>query len=298
MKTKHFHFASSWATLALALVTLFSFAACSSEDDDVDEILSEETTPITFRLPEGTTYLFDYSGGKIVMQDTITIERRYSRDVDIELRHGKHNLLFLVGLSKGYEDEFYDGEYYSINPQIHFDPTKKTVTRDMWAIESDIMYSEKFIESTPYLMPKQQLEFNSLTSSVEIYITDSYYINYEQGKYYRAGYIKGLPRVKSVEVKGNKYNADGDEELEVDAYIASNGPRFMCIPPRYMLCPQDGLNGIQLKADLKTADGKPIPSTKLPKISLRRGYTTVLQGPLFSGSTSDWTVTMEPYDEE
>ena len=66
---------------------------------------------------------------------------------------------------------------------------------------------------------------------------------------------------------------------------------------QYILCPINGLDNIQLTAEVYDKDGNPISTTTLPKFNLRRGYTTILRGPLFSGSTSDWTVTMKQYDD-
>ena len=63
----------------------------------------------------------------------------------------------------------------------------------------------------------------------------------------------------------------------------------------HSLCPLNGLDNIQLIAETYDKDGNSIPATILPLFSLRRGYTTILCGPLFSGTTSDWSVTMEPY---
>lgn len=303
MKTKTFLSASRLAVLTLVCILTFSLAACSG-DESIDEILSEETTPITFKsiinwYADHTFFLFDHVGNNYVGSDTIS-----GSEFTISLRQGKHHLVWINGLDRW---SSLQGEDYG----LHYDPRNKSVTtyNQYPLYVRDIAFCEKDIEVTSYLMPTQQIEFtNYIICSLQIKTTDKTQglFQTKQDNLYaeQIGELTGVPGVRTVSLTGSNYELDGkDWPIGVYAHFEQlpSGQleaRADSISVIKMLCPLNGLSDIQLKAEIKDANGATIPATVLPKFSLRRGYTTVLQGPLFTGDTSDWTVTMELYKEE
>ena len=86
------------ALLALTCIFTFALAACGDDDEpSVDELLSEETTPIEFELTDfeyyDKYYLFDYAGNRYVGADTISRSK-----FTINLRQGKHHLIWMKGV--------------------------------------------------------------------------------------------------------------------------------------------------------------------------------------------------------
>lgn len=301
MKARTFSFASRLAVLALAVI---SFASCSKDKDEepsIDEILSEETTPITFELPTGNVTLFDYAGNRFIESDTFKIQSRNGDSRTLELRQGKHKLLWFVGLDVkkvNEQDDFAD--------VVHYDPQSKSVYATLPYVSTtlDLRYCQKEIEIFPYLMPTQKLTFQPLTASIKFNITDSSpLVNQGKKSYTAIGEIKGVPAVVSMGITTGEYKRDEQLEknfippLGIYAIYNSVTGKQNIEAHEYLkpLCPFNGIDNIQLIPDVKDDNGRSIPTTTLPKISLRRGYTTVLTGPLFSGSTSDWTVTMEEW---
>lgn len=324
MKTKAFFSVSRMALLALTCTFTFGIAACGGDDDEisVDEILSEETTPIDFVFSakpyDWERYiLFDYAGDRYVGTDTITKASKCTLD----LRQGKHHLLWVFGLEnndylrqywKNTEDKFYAG--------VHYNPDDKSFTvYDEYASVGNVKYCEKEIEITPYLMTEQKIEFtNYVSGSVQIVITDTpkgtampEWIEDARGwDWVKIGMVTGIPSIKTVYLNGNEYKSNKEVSsalyLQVDiehrwGYQRDESARDagLEINSQYYttLCPLNGLDNIHLNIDVWDANGNPISTNTLPKLNIRRGYTTVLRGPLFSGNTSDWTVTMEKYEE-
>ena len=324
MKTRTFTLASRLASLALA-ITIFSFASCSKDKDDepsVDEILSEETTPVTFEFSQKLSsreryIMFDYAGNRFLSSDSTM----YSQHT-IDMRQGKHHILWFNNLNAEQPNPLFgyipDEELYTKG--VHFDPNTKTCTVYNKDGKVDYFsYYEKDIEIYPYLLPTQKVNFNKyITCGISIKVTDksnhltqptesnsnSYHLACEY-----IGKIEGIPFVKSVSLTENTYHQqkEGIKEsiytyLPADYYrgdkIIKEGYEFHIgdwYGGSYYLCPLNGIDNIQLVAEIHDKEGNPIPTTPLPKISLRRGCTTVLTGPLFSGSTSDWTVTMKEW---
>lgn len=314
MKAKTFFPASRLAALALATITVFTFSACSGDDDEpsVDDILSTETTPIEFRFPEYDRYfMFDYAGNNYVGSDSVE-----AYGCTLDLRQGKHRLIWFKSLD--YEDISVDWQYggpkYNIG--VHYNPSDKTLTNYSESGNvSKMAYSDKELEVSPYLLPTQQVHFDKYaTGSISVRVTDTAqnanfekrtstaevdewsYISY-------IGIVKGFPSVRTVSI------ANGDSKIDKESFNSAISTHVHYTKyhenVRYeisdisaevnILCPLNGINDIQLTAELNDSHGNLIPTTALPKCSLRRGYTTVLRGPLFSGSSADWTVTMEPY---
>lgn len=318
MKSKAFTTASRLAILALALTTALSFNSCSKDEGNepsVEELLSEETTPVEFKFPYYTSssdryILFDYAGNNFVRSDSTQWG-----GITIDLRQGKHRLLWLHGLTI---DEEYSGG-------VRYDPKSQTCVmceeRGFTTGNGFVLYEEKNIEVFPYLLPVQEINFgNTIMCSISINITDvadnlSLPEQIGNSRYQfiqpAIGKMKGYPFVREVSVTGNAYKLKrGGAEKEICTYYFYDSrhrdwkieDHFEVVVDRnnvkYMLCPLNGIDNIQLTAEVNDKDGKPVPTTTLPKFSIRRGYETVLTGPLFSGSTSDWTVEMVPCNEE
>lgn len=319
MKTNISNFASRLAILLLAVCMTLSFAACSNDDSsdtNIDDILSKETTPIDFQLKEfydryKNYIIFDYAGDSYIGTDTLK-----SRTGTFNLRQGKHHLLFIKGL--------YNNTYLSPNDMqkdfgkwykgFHYDPLAKTITYygDFYD-GSSITYSEKDLEVFPYLLPVQEIDFDKfITAQLCIEISDlpnnpiypEWNSNYECWDDTSIGIIKGSPIVSTVSINSNSYKTkDSKFGLIVDVYADTKYYHEKDLPKdkliyyvraANLLCPRDGLDNIQLSVDIRDSNGQTVPTTTLPKVSLRRGCRTILRGPLFTGSTSDWKCEFEP----
>ena len=292
MKTKTFQFVNRLAVLAFVVNYTIGFNACSSDDNStIDEILSKETTPIDFEFSGYSLFygtdnvLFDYAGNNLVGSDTNS-----QTSCTLNLRQGKHKLIWINGLwptfplSMDTDEKKKSGVYY--------DPKTKTITNNYMDGNTGhvIVYCEKNLEVTPYLLPSQKTEYKHITCELNIEVTDN--ARWLSSQTEPKGRITGIPSVASVSLVGNEYKLN-DVMLPSDSIrrYESNYPRW------FMLCPTDGLDNIQPIAEIIDKNGNAIPTTSMPKFSLRRGYTTTVRGPLLSGSSSDWTVTMEPYKE-
>lgn len=321
MKTSKSKLASRLAAIALATSLTVGFSACSSDDDEpsVDEVLSTETTPVEFSFPSYKQYdnytLFDYAGRTFIGSDTL-VSRSGCK---LDLRQGKHNLLWIKGLDNGgvYPEywkypgmvKFYDG--------VHYEPQGKTFEAygEPGNID-ELSYAEQPLEVYPTLLPVQDVMFNKhVTSTIVVRVTDvtdKFPID-EQTPVYDVedlhynqfiGSMKGYPYIRSVALAGKDYKYDGETFSSGIAATVHYSKYFTEI--KYdvtdtwvnyaeVLCPLGGLDNIQLTPEIKDRDGRLIPTTVLPKFSIRRDSKTVLEGPLFSGSTADWKVTFEPY---
>lgn len=316
MNAKQFLYNTRLTVLSFASALVINFTACSGDDEpSIDDVLSEETTPIDFEMRGfsyyygSENYLFDYAGNIYVGSDTISKSK-----CTLNLRQGKHHLVWINGIDYWYSLQ---GKDYG----LHYNPVDKTITTNNqypFLDSRDIMYYEKDIEVTSYLMPTQQIDYtNYVVCRLLIRVTDKIKgtLRPEQnstGKYLYAehiGKLTGIPGVRTVSLTGIRYELDNNDwPIGIFAHFnsLSSGKQLIqgqleasadSIPILQLLCPLNGLNDIQVKTEVQDANGTPISTTILPKFSLRRGYTTVLRGPLFSGNTSDWAVTMEPFSK-
>ena len=100
--------------MTLACLMAVCLAACGGDDEPtVDELLSDKTTPVTFELPQGDYYMFDYSGSRYVGSDTIHVDR--SCKFEAELRQGKHHIIWI---SLGNEDKQFYLQVFSFSLSI------------------------------------------------------------------------------------------------------------------------------------------------------------------------------------
>lgn len=306
MKKNTYFSASRQALLVLVCIIAHGFAACGGDDEPtVDELLSDKTTPVTFQLPQGDYYMFDYSGSRYVGSDTIHVD--WSGKCEIELRQGDHNILWVRHGDDGRE---YAGIIYDV-----------TTRRFLHHGESqDLSCGWSEISVAPYLLPTQKVELEYLTATLQIEPSDELpFTPVENGNYiyeykspigttwitYRfisVGTFTGPALVQSISADDGGC-VFGNETKWSDIVAAGmvNGANQVIIGkecralPLLALCPSSGIPDIQLTSKLSDANNLSVSTTQIPIFSLRRGYTTILRGPLFSGSTADWTVKMEPY---
>lgn len=273
------------------ILGMLGLISCSNGEENIDDVLSKETTYVKFELGNNYNYyFFDYTeGGTFVGSDTIE-----NTHATINLRQGKHQLIWIKGLY-GFDSPNEDSLLYT--PGIHYIPKNKTlafipykINRDT-AIEynkaarNEVYYWKKNLEVSSYLLPTQKVDFLPLTCSIKIELTDG--IRFFDISYTGNGMITNIPIITGVGLEDNRYSINAETACET---IDISGVHICS------LCPLDGLKDIQLTCEIKDGNGLPYPTTLLPKFSIRRGYTTKLSGPLFSGSTSDWTVEMKPYE--
>lgn len=317
MKTKVFFSAGRLAVLALACITTLSFNACGQDDDGKpekpvnpveepidEETLSDKTTPVEFKFSySNENFLFDYAGDNYVGSDTIKAYRK-----TIDLRQGKHHLVSISQLNIWEEGR---------SRGVNFRPSTKQVvnTEDRFVFIHNMAFFETDLEVSPYLLPTQEVNYNRyLTFTVRIKVTDASQnltmpekiesggsVSYTEPV---IGKIKGIPHPNTIYLDKDDYTEyDTGEGLTAtvgvhyDYYEHPEALKHLCIDIKGIraLCPPKGFEDIQPIAEIYDRDGKAMATTTLPKISLLRGYTTILEGPLFSGTTADWKVTMEPY---
>lgn len=305
MKTTKFTSASRLAFLAIAIYATLSFTSCNKEEPSIDELLSEQTTPVTFTPLHGKNYVFDYAGSHLVSSDTISAG--WDSEISLDLRQGKHRLLWFRELDGNNDLNFRDGQYIS---GVHFDPQKMEITSyNTNCTCGDLSYASTEVNVTEYLLPTRKLTYQSLTSDIVFDIIDSsplvptdFQIGYSWAK---IGTVSGFPAVRSISLEGKNYIKSETFSKDVYSHDCSYDKDLALRPGdlpaigvglwvQNILCPLNGLDDIQLTAEVHDRDGNHIPTTPLPKFSIRRGFTTRLRGPLFSGSTSDWEVKMEP----
>lgn len=311
--------------LVLTCVFMLAFITCSDNDSEptIDELLSEETTPIEFEF--GTIQdkwdqyiLFDYAGNHYVGTDTI--DNSYKCTLD--LRQGKHQLLWIYGLdNNNCLNPYWNNSNNIYYNGVHYDPDEKTFSvYDEYTDVGSVKYCQKEIEVTPYLMAPQQIRFTKyISGSIQIVITDipkgtamPEWVEDAHGwDWVKIGIVTDIPSVKTVflDSNGHKMQKESSRDLYLqvdlkhrwsdqcdetfrDAGLEMNSLYYTT------LCPSYGLDDIQLNFEIWDINGNTLPITMPPKFNLRRGFTTILRGPLFSGNTSDWTVTMEPYKNE
>lgn len=298
MKIKTFLSVGRLALLTLICVFTLCLAACGGDDDDsvnqpkepsVDELLSEETTSITFRLEsKGTHFLFDYAGIHLVGADTIEVEDSYDKSHKMNLRQGKHRLLWMRGLSGA----TVRGVNYKTKVKgIDYNPTADilTIQDNITSFYPELLYCIKEVEITPYLMAEQQIDYQPICAGFSIAL-DSPSSDY-------LVVLKNIPFVTAVGLENNKhemtlYQTNIGFGLERNEYRAGFG--------REVLCPKEGLDNVRLEYEVIRFEGASqvsIHKCQLPKISLRRGYEVRVSGSLFGSKEDDFVVTTSKYSD-
>jgi hypothetical protein len=233
--------------------------------------------------------------------------------VKLDLRQGRHRLLWvkLLGSNSDYDPWWQQNGYPKYSCDTHYDPEAKTFTnydKDGTPL-FDIRYSDTQLEVTPYLMPAQDIKMNKQVSAgVTVRATDvsqNLMLNVTKettyGRYGMAGIgnVTGVPLVRTVGLDDNTCEPKGETiDAGIIAYISGTKGAYVVDSisgSARILCPNDGIDNIRLQVHLKDAAGNPITTTPLPSCSIRRSQRTILSGPLFSGTTADWKITMESY---
>ena len=297
MNTKTFLFVSRMALPALACIFTLGFTACGGDDDEpsVDERLSEETTAITFNLmKKGRHILFDYAGNRLVRADTIDVEYSDQKIQTIDLRQGKHRLLWMRGLlfSEGIYDEvvFIASPYYDVKSG-----TVKCQDND-YRLQLNYPLPQYFIKEmdvTPYLMPEQKVEYQLLCTQINLRLSCDFPIDDDVSMS-----VSGIPFVKEVGIENNRYTLGVNKEVISATTFQGSGVQGrynLALFGKNILCPKDGLDNVQLNYEV-TRNGAKIYSASLPPISLKRGYKTTISGPLVGGQPGDFTVEMHAYE--
>ncbi len=308
MKKKAFSFASRMSVIVLACMFAVVLVSCESdtpeistdgtpeEEGSIDDVLSIGITPMSFSTEEkGTYYLFDYTpGGQFIGAYTF-VAKGYGAEFAVDLRRGRHKLLWIKGIYGWVNDE---GIYswYPYDPHgIHYDAGKKELVwnDDEVSYTDGVVCCELNITVTDHRKPTMPLTFLPVTGCMHVLSTDlSQSVDLPKGEEARKiGTINIGKRVKTMSLMGKGYT------------LAENGGSVPVFVNKYrtvysysdMLCPLGGLDDVQASCDIKDEYGQTIPTTLLPKFSIRRGYTTHLEGPLFSGNTSDWKIEAHPH---
>lgn len=309
MRTKSFLSASRLAVMVLACVFTFGFTACGGDDDgderSIDDLLSVDTTPVSFTPgEEGIFYLFDYTQGGQLVDNHIFTVKWFKEEITVNLRRGKHRLLWVTGIhnedSKGFDGMSWHGiHYYPENDELHWYDDEISSTHG-------IRYYEQDITVTDHIPTAQPIIFTRATSMVLISSTDSSPLvelpNGDERK--EIGTLIVTPRIASMSLMGNGFTLLSDgfsygvvyTGREIENAMPVGSPYITAASP-LILCPKNGLSDIEVKCTVSGKDGQTITTTPLPKISLRRGYVTYMEGPLFSGKTSDWNVTLYSLDD-
>ena len=295
MKTKELFSTNSMAILVFACLAIFDFTACSGDDEpSIDELLSDKTTPVTFELGRsGDFLLFDYAGSNYVGSHTIHqiyFNSSSPKTTELNLRQGKHHFIWLK-VSEGAAEG------------TTFDPANKTISTPN---PKNMNFAEYDYEVTDYMAPAHKPNFMPLTTGIKIIVTDHSedvekperpVLVWHEQKTIKIGEMKGFPLVTYLSLHGGDYKITDNKAGSIYTTYYVYSTEVKVTYSETILCPEDGIDNIQLQADVKGADGSPVSTITLPKFSVKRGHTTVLRGPLFSGTTADWTITTEPYGD-
>lgn len=282
MKTSCSQKTSYFAILSLAYIMALTTAACSGNDNEhISGVpLSEETTPIDFEFENfehlDKYILFDYAGNRYVGSDTI-----FRSKCTLNLRQGKHHLIWMKGV---------------YGSDVGFNPEARSFSGNNTSVVAS--YAEMDIEVTPYLMPAKQVDCSKQITitgggvNVEITDMDGDFRIPSGAEASERIRVSGFPLVDKISLDGSSYETLKD----VSTYLCFFDERGESVGfSLYTLRPDNNVEKLQMKVEVKDVGGNHIPTTTLPAVSLQRGYITIMRGPLFSGSTADWTVTMEPY---
>lgn len=291
-----------------AVLLLLTGVAWSCSKDEVEEILSTETTPVTFLVDAKTTPIFfDYTEGwRYISSDTVQSNSigKYS----INLHQGKHNIVAVKGI---------DLSVGALKTGIHFNPENHTFylrsehdgaglydgvdTPDLGVAQFEAYYWHRSLEVSQYLLPEQQPTYTAVTATLQIVITDYNNRNILPNQTFSwTGSITNMPVVEEMKIGTDEYYKLRDQPHKFYVGLSRQGEHgiYPIITYQYItLCPQEGLENINLKCSMTDENGQTVLTTPLPIFSLRRGFKTILRGPLFSGSASDWTKEMLPYEQ-
>ncbi len=289
--------------MTLACFMVVCFTACGGDDNlSADDTLSIDSTPVSFAPgEEGIFFLYDYTtAGKFVGAHKFTT-KWFKEEITVNLRRGRHKLLWVTGVNNSTPMEYPESIDYTRHGTFYYSDGDSIVWYDNnLPIGFGVRYCEQEINVTDHIMNSQPISFLRAESCVQIMSTDfSPLLDISSDNDpFGIGTIVVSPYVKSVSLMGDNFvTINGG--LSGNVFIknvSENESSCVTAVTSMMLCPTDGLQNMNIMCTIFDKDGNVIPTTDLPKISIKRGYTTHLEGPLFSGSTSDWKVLMYRLD--
>lgn len=280
----------------LSVCCVLGFVSCSNGEEDIDDVLSKETTPVTFELGSGNHILFDYTAnGTYVGSDTINLIAP-NTTATIKLRQGKHQIIWITKrMVRPNSSNNGAYSYYGEIDGLNFSPSEKTIQID-YLEGYDIQYWQEHIEVS-LLQSVQKAKYAPAACALHIDITDFPPSIEQQSEWLKEIGEVFLPCVSEVGLADKRYKLKPELCIKNVYYYPAMMGTHKCRPIDYYgLCPLDGLNDIQPTCKATDDSGQAVLTTQLPKISLRRGYVTNLSGPIFSGSTADWKVEMIPFN--
>jgi hypothetical protein len=311
MKQRYISFTMHLILAVFVCVSFIGINSCGddsldSEEDSIDEVLSIDTTPVSFIYDEltfhsdGLLYLFDYTpGGQLV--STSTFEVRAVRDgkITVNLRRGKHKLLWMTGICNNAPDgyDYWTGDRHG----THFDPaTKELFWYDDYSSSGSVVYyREQNITVTDHVSSIPLNQFLPTTCSLRVLSKDivpAVGLSTGDGFEKEIGTLKIGKRVKTMSLTGKHYTLIDSAAYGVvyaRAVIENSKPIDTCVVAfsPSLLCPVGGLSNIPITCEVKDKNGDIVPTTAFPNQTLKRGYVTSLEGFLFSGKPSGWRVT-------
>lgn len=297
-----------------AVLLLLAGAAwsCSSKDE-LEEMLSAETTPVTFLVDAQTTPIFfDYTEGwRYIGSDTV--KSTSSQKASLNLRQGKHNIIAVKEIDTNADNQ---------KTGIRFDPNNRAFylhsERDAKGLDGEISmlgvattkacYWHRQLEVSPYLLPEQRLEYTPVTASLSVDLFPPNTMPEDTRIIGMQISVKDVPVVEETGMSDNDYKLR-QVPHELYGKLSLTGRNEMSRVsniPYITLCPAEGLHDISLTLNVSvqllilsqygTQTYQQHYSVQLPKFSLKRGYTTCLVGTLYSDKTEDWAVEMLPYE--
>lgn len=297
--------ASRLIVMTLVCLMAVCLAACGGDDEEettAEEILSIDTTPVTFTTGEkGTYYLYDYTIGEELVGAHVFTTKWSGDKIAVNLRRGRHKLLWITGIHNNIPIEHPSSVAQTLHGTHYYAEGDSIVWYDN---ELDfgfgVRYCEQDIYVTDHIPLTQPILFTRATSCVQIMSTDfSPLLDMADGdELFGVGSIVVSPFVKTMSLMGKDFKVinGGTSGNIFVKNIPESGYSCVTAVTRLFLCPKDGLQDVEVQCSVFDKGGNIIPTTTLPKISIKRGYTTHLEGPLFSGSTSDWKVLMYRLD--
>lgn len=289
--------------MTLACFMVVCFTACGGDDNlSADDTLSIDSTPVSFAPgEEGIFFLYDYTtAGKFVGAHKFTT-KWFKEEITVNLRRGRHKLLWVTGVNNSTPMEYPESIDYTRHGTFYYSDGDSIVWYDNnLPIGFGVRYCEQEINVTDHIMNSQPISFLRAESCVQIMSTDfSPLLDMADGdELFGVGSIVVSPFVKTMSLMGKDFKVinGGTPGNIFVKNIPESGHSCVTAVTRLLLCPKDGLQDVEVQCSIFDKGGNIIPTTTLPKISIKRGYTTHLEGPLFSGSTSDWKVLMYRLD--
>ena len=316
MKKRFISFAMRLIWMAFMYISFVGINSCGgdlleSEDDSIDEVLSIDTTPMSFTYEEltfqndGLLYLFDYTpGGQLVGTSTFEIRAVLDGKITANLRRGKHKLLWMTGICNNTPDgyDYWTGDRHG----THFDPaTKELVWYDDYSSSWPVVYyQEQDITVTDHVSSIPLNQFLPTTCSLRVLSKDivpAVGLSTGDGFEKEIGTLKIGKRVKTMSLTGKHYTLIDSAAYGVvyaRAVIENSKPIDTCVVAfsPSLLCPVGGLSNIPITCEVKDKNGDIVTTTAFPNQTLKRGYITSIEGTLFSGKPSGWKVTQYKYD--